>query len=142
VSLQGVFSLQDDDCANVVSGQIGGGCRQYFRISALGAGGGLSTESADNGQAFEQPPQILLEDDYEDKYEDGEKSLEDDGGQIKLKEPCGNVNGADDAETDEDKPGGPVFEPHQEEVDHQRNDDYVKDILNAKVADEGEKGLH
>ncbi len=73
-----------------------------------------------------------MKDDHQDEKQDGEKTLQGDGGQIELEKSGDQKDDTDDADTDEDKPGGPILEPDEKDRNHDCNDGNIQDILKSQ----------
>jgi len=100
------------------------------------------SDSSQNGETFKEPSEIFLENDDKDEQENGEEALENDRGQIKLKKPCNDIDESQEADADENEPGGPALEPDQNGRDHDGNNCNVKDILNPQVLSDCQDIVH
>jgi len=131
VPVQGVVPLNHDQRADSFMRQVGGGLRENFHsLVECGHGEEPPPESTQQGQAFEEAPEVLLKDDDENEQHDCEECLEDNGGQVQLEKTGEAVDDPEQCDAPEYEAGCAVLEPDQKRRDHDRDDGDVQDVLN------------
>ena len=133
VPVQGVCTLDDDQGAHVLAGQIRHRLDDDFHFLVELGDAVAFAVAAPGGNPLEEPPEFLLEDDHHGKEDYGEKPLEDRCREIELEGPGQVVDDAQHADPHEDEPRGGIPEPDQQSVDHEGDQKDVKKILDPEA---------
>jgi hypothetical protein len=132
VPAEWIISLDHNKGANAFPGKVCDGLRNNFS-SVLVGGSVLSffPDYSQNRETLKESPEVFLEDNNEDKEENGKESLKDDGGKVKLEKLGNDIDKTKEAYSQQDKPGRPVLKPYKEGGDHHRDNRNVENILNS-----------
>jgi len=140
--VQRIVSLNHDQRADLFVRQVGGGLRENLHaLVECRRREKPFPEPAQQGQALEKAPEVLLKDDDENEQNDCKEGLEDDGGQIELEEAGEAVDDSEQRDAPENEAGGAVLEPDQKRGDHDRDDDDVQDVLNPDGVEHRQDGF-
>ncbi len=108
VAVEGIVPLEDDQGADLLACKVGCGLGKDLR--AFVECGDLEEplpETSQQGQAFEETPEVLLKDDDEDEQQDRKEGLENDGGQIELEEAGKDIDDPEQGDARERRNGTP-----------------------------------